>query len=217
VEIALVSVNRGIARLIGRRNGAPVVSAIAKSRIADPVVFVGSQGIAGDSQADRSVHGGIDKAVHAYSADHWPWWKAEKGFVCAAGCFGENLTVSGADEGDVAIGDRFQWGDVILQVAQPRGPCATLDIHNARSGVAHTMMLSGRCGWYLRVIREGWAPTLGTTCARISTNGGPSVREAFLARHDVRAPLPMRRRVQCAPALAESWRRAVEQLALANK
>ena len=217
VEIALVSVNRGVARLIARRDGTPVISAIGKSPIADAIVFVGREGIAGDIHADRSVHGGVDEAVHAYSADHWPWWKARKDFVCAAGSFGENLTVSGADERDISIGDRFRWGEVILEIAQPRGPCATLDIHNDCSGMAHAMKLSGRCGWYLRVIHQGWAPTHGAICTRISRSGGPSVREAFLARHDAKATFSLRRRVQSAPALAESWRRAMEQFASANK
>jgi len=217
VELILVSVNRGIACPIGRRGGDPVISAIAKSGIAEPIVFVGGKGIAEDVQANRSVHGGIDKEVHAYSADHWPWWQAEKGFVCSAGCFGENLTVAGADEGDVSIGDRFRWGDVILEVAQPRGPCATVDIHNSRSDVAHAMTLSGRCGWYLRVTQEGWAPTHHAACVRISASGGPNVREAFFARHDARVPLSTLRRVQDAPALAESWRRAMTQLLSANK
>ena len=107
VELILVSVNRGIACPIRRRNGNPVISAIAKSGIAEPIVFVGGHGVAGNVQVDRSVHGGIDKAVLAYSADHWPWWQAEKGFVCSAGCFGENLTVAGADEGDVSIRETF--------------------------------------------------------------------------------------------------------------
>lgn len=212
-----MSVNRGVARPIGTRDGDPVISAIAKSEIAESIVFVGGQGIAGDVQADRSVHGGIDKAVHAYSADHWPWWQAEKGFVCSAGCFGENLTVAGADENDISIGDRFRWGDVFLEVAQPRGPCATVDLYNGRSDVAHAMTLSGRCGWYLRVIREGRAPTRRSICVRISASGGPSVRETFFARHDARVPLSTLRRVQDAPALAESWRRAMARLPSANK
>ena len=142
MEIALVSVNCGVARLIAGRDGTPVVSAIGKSPIADPVVFVGRHGIAGDVQADRSVHGAVDKAVHAYSADHWPCWTAGKDFVCAARCFGENLTVSGVDEDDVSIGGRFRWGETILEIAQPRGLCATLDIHNGHSGMAHAMKLS---------------------------------------------------------------------------
>ncbi len=217
MELILVSVNCGIASPIGIRDGDPIISAIAKSGIAEPIVFVGGQGIAGDVQADRSVHGGIDKAVHAYSADHWPWWQAEKGFVCSAGCFGENLTVAGADEGDVSIGDRFRWGNVILEVAQPRGPCATVDVFNSRSDVAHAMTLSGRCGWYLRVTQEGWAPTHHAACVRISASGGPNVRETFFARHDARIPSSVRQRVQDAPALAESWRRALANLPPANK
>jgi MOSC domain-containing protein YiiM len=35
-------------------------------------VFVGKLNLAGDGQADLTVHGGEDKAVYAYSLDHYP-------------------------------------------------------------------------------------------------------------------------------------------------
>ncbi|HEY2444222.1 MAG TPA: MOSC domain-containing protein [Rhizomicrobium sp.] len=217
LDLALLSVNSGVARVIGTRHGEPVLSAIAKSPIAVPIAFVGLGGIAGDVQADRSVHGGPDKALHAYSAHHWRWWRDETGLDCAPGCFGENFTVGGADESEISIGDRFRWGGAILEVSQPRGPCANLDLHAGRSDVAQTMTLSGRTGWYFRVLQEGDAPTRGATASCIFTSGGPSVRDAVFARHDRGLPLLLRQYVHDAPALAESWRRAIAKTLVSNK
>ena len=209
MELVILSVNCGQARSISGANGGNVLSAIGKSAIAEAMAFVGSHGLAGDQQANRAVHGGVDKAVYAYSANHWTWWQTEKSLGCFAGSFGENLTLSGADECDVGIGDRFIWDDAVLEVAQPRGPCATLDLNLGRTDIAQAMTVSGRCGWYLRVVKGGWASARGARCSRILARGGPSVREAFLARHDRRASTALRRRVHDAPELAESWRRPI--------
>lgn len=35
--------------------------------------------LAGDGQADLAVHGDVDKAIYAYPAAHYPWWRAELG------------------------------------------------------------------------------------------------------------------------------------------
>ncbi len=205
MTLALLSVNTGISRLIGTQNGEPVYSAIAKTPVPDGEVFVGRLGIEGDVQADLSAHGGVDKAVYAYPVSHWPWWTERKGLDCRPGAFGENLTLAGVDEASVAIGDRFSWGDVVLEVAQPRGPCYKLDLHFAREGIAQTMTLSARCGWYMRVIESGTAP-LHAAFIRSTTDNGPSVRDAFLARHDPRASAALRKGVIEARALAENWR-----------
>jgi len=210
VELAILSVNVARPRVIAYANGEPVLSAIAKTPpIGQNAVFVGTMNISGDEQADLSVHGGFDKAVYAYPTDHWSWWEKEKGLSCKPGSFGENLTLEGADESDVAIGDQFRWGDAILEIAQPRGPCFKLGIHTGRPDVPQAMTLSGRCGWYLRVLHEGHAPVSNTHFVRVAANGGPSVREAFLAVVDPRASEDLRRRIFAAPGLAESWRHAV--------
>ncbi|HEX3430088.1 MAG TPA: MOSC domain-containing protein [Rhizomicrobium sp.] len=205
----LLSVNCGTPRIIGEENGRPVFSAIGKSPVESPTVFFGRLGIEGDAQANNTVHGGPDQAVCVYSADHWPWWRDKKNFDCAAGAFGENLTVLGADEESVGIGDRFAWGDVILEVTQPRGPCANVDLHHRRSGLAQTMTLFVRCGWYMRVLHEGAAATRDATIEHSAAGDRPSIREAFAARHNLHSPLSLRQRVHDHPALGHHWRRAV--------
>lgn len=209
MAITLLSTNCGVPRTIGERHGQPVISAFGKSPVHAETIFFGTLGIEGDVQAHQSVHGGPDKAVCVYFAGHWPWWRAEQNLACKAATFGENLTVLGADEETVGIGDRFLWGGVVLEVTQPRGPCANVDLYHRREGLAQAMTLTARCGWYMRVILEGSAQSHDTTIEHARANERPSIKEALLARHDSHAPLALRRRVHDAPQLAPAWRRAI--------
>ena len=209
MELRLVSVNVGMPRTIGLLHGEPVLSGIAKTPLESSTVFVSSTNIEGDGQADLSVHGGVDKAVYCYPTDHWPWWEREKAFPCWPAAFGENLTVEGADENEVGIGDRFRWGEVVLEVSQPRAPCFKFAIYANRTDAPALMTVSGRSGWYLRVIQEGRAPVGAFVLARESVAGGPSVREAFFAALHAHADRETLERVADTPALASSWRSAV--------
>jgi MOSC domain-containing protein YiiM len=211
LELRLLSVNVGLPRDIGVFQGERVLSAIAKTPVGSPSIFVGCTNLAGDAQAALSVHGGPDKAVYCYPADHWPWWEREKGLPSRPGTFGENLTVEGADETTIAIGDRFRWGDAILEVSEPRAPCFKFAMHTNRPDAPSLMTVSGRCGWYCRVIREGEAAVSPGVLVRDAPGGGPSVRDTFFAALDPRADAAIRSRVASAPALAASWRSAVER------
>jgi MOSC domain-containing protein YiiM len=208
MNLRILSVNIGRARVIGQLHGADVWSGIAKKPVADDSVFVGRLDIEGDAQADLSVHGGADKAVYAYPADHWPWWEREKSFGCGPASFGENLTLEGGDEHAVAIGDRFRWGDALLEVSQPRAPCYKLAIH-ARRDIPQLMTVSARCGWYFRVIEEGTARVRDAALECVTRSNSPSVYETFVAlfgRGNSREALL---RIRDTPQLAESWRHAV--------
>ncbi len=208
MNLRILSVNIGRPRVIGRVHDEDVVSGIAKNPVETGSVFVGRLDIDGDEQADLSVHGGADKAIYAYPAEHWPWWESEKKFPCRAASFGENLTLQGANENDVAIGDRFRWGDAVMEVSQPRAPCYKLAIY-ARPDVPQLMTLSARCGWYFRVIEEGIAPARDANLERIAQSGGASVYETFVALFGRANDDDARVRVRDTPGLAESWRRAV--------
>ncbi len=211
MELRLLSVNVGRPRLIGEWNGEPVLSAIVKAPVSDAIVQVGATNIAGDEQADLRVHGGKDKAVYCYPADHWPWWEREKSFPCRPAAFGENLTVEGADETAVAIGDRFRWGDVLLEVSEPRAPCFKFVMLSGRADAPAAMTVSGRCGWYCRVLEEGQAHVGDARLVRVEQSGGPSVRETFFAALDPRTPASTRAKVAAARGLAASWVRALSR------
>ena len=206
--LRLLSVNVGLPTVIGTVHGEAVLSGIAKKPVVSDLVMVRATNIDGDRQADLSVHGGHDKAVYAYPAAHWPWWDEEKKLACVPGTFGENLTLAGVDETQVRIGDRFGWGEAVLEVSQPRSPCFKLALHTARADVPAAMTMSGRCGWYFRVVREGAAPARGGLESVLKSDG-PTVHEAFasvFARGMDREALL---RIHAASALAPAWRNMV--------
>jgi MOSC domain-containing protein YiiM len=206
--LVLLSVNVAMPRLLATIQGEEIYSGIAKRPVASEAVMVRTTAIDGDGQADLEVHGGIDKAVYAYPAANWPWWVSEKHLACVPGIFGENLTLGGADESDVHIGDRFAWGEALLEISQPRAPCFKLGLHTARADVAPAMTLSGRCGWYFRVLREGAAPVQGEL-ERVLESDGPSVRDAFVAVFSPRPDMALLRRIHASPALSAAWRKQV--------
>lgn len=138
--------------------GRPVRSAIAKQPVAAAALALSATNLEGDAQADLSVHGGPDKAVYAYAAEHTPAWEAELGGPLGPAAFGENLLTLGATEADVRIGDRWHWGDAVLEVCQPRTPCYKLALHRGTAEAGRRMRATGRSGWYLRVLRPGTVP-----------------------------------------------------------
>ena len=123
---AVASVNVGRVRTVSLR-GEPVRTAIWKSPVAGPVAVRGVN-LAGDTQADRSVHGGPDKAVYAYAAEDLAWWAAQLDRPVEPGTFGENLTTTGMDLAAATIGDRWAVGTTVLEISQPRIPCYKLGI-----------------------------------------------------------------------------------------
>jgi len=109
----------------------------------------------GDQQSDLSVHGGVDKAVYAYPAEHYDFWRGEfPGVEMPWGMFGENLTTEGLLE-DVRIGDRFRIGSAELVVTQPRLPCYKLGLRFGRPDILKRFLQSGRTGFYFSVAQEG--------------------------------------------------------------
>lgn len=205
MKLTVLSVNVAMPRVIATRAEGEVLSAIGKKPIAAGSVLIAKTNVAGDAQADLTVHGGPDKAVYAYSADHWPWWRDSHGMIFGPGGFGENLTLAGAVESDIAIGDRFRWGSALLEVSQPRAPCYKFQIHSGREDAAALMTISGRCGWYLRVVEPGEGRT-DAALERVARGGGVSVVEAFRGVFDRRISREERDRLAADPALANDWR-----------
>ena len=150
----VVSVNVGLPRLATWR-GETVKTGIFKDPVAGPVRVAGVN-LDGDRQADLSVHGGPDKAVYAYPAEHYPFWRREFGRDLSWGVFGENLTVEGLPlEAEICVGDRLRVGSAELIVSQPRVPCFKLGIRFEDPRMVRRFLLAGRSGYYLRIATEG--------------------------------------------------------------
>jgi MOSC domain-containing protein YiiM len=152
--VKLLSVNVGLPREVEWR-GRKVRTSIWKSP-KEGRVLVARLNLEGDEQSDLSVHGGADKAVYAYTAEHYAFWRAElPDMDLSWGAFGENLTIEGLIESQAMIGDRIQIGSAEFLVTQPRMPCFKLGIRFGRDDMVKRFLRSGRMGFYLAVLREG--------------------------------------------------------------
>lgn len=133
------------------------MTAFCKRPVKEDTIQLGLTGFAGDMVVNTEHHGGNDKAICCYNADHFLKWKNELGFNLGPAAFGENLTLSGinADEHNVYIGNRYQLGEAIVEVSQPRGPCYMIGIrYNYKKFPVH-LQESGLTGFYLRTIKPG--------------------------------------------------------------
>jgi MOSC domain-containing protein YiiM len=153
----LLSIQTGKVRplRVGERK---LMSAMGKTP-ADGAVTVGPLGLAGDEQADLSVHGGLSKAVYALPSEHLAWWQQQRQTrgvtlfeeTLAPGYLGENLSLQGLLEHEVFIGDILRFEEVTLRVTQPREPCSKFNAVMGYAQAAKDMVQSSRSGFYLAV------------------------------------------------------------------
>ncbi|CAN5435387.1 hypothetical protein BH09CHL1_BH09CHL1_19940 [soil metagenome] len=212
IEIVAVSVAKP--SLLGHlANGKPVISGIRKQRVTTESIAIGETNLDGDGQADLRVHGGVDKAIYAYPSEHLPVWTAELGFdtPLEPNAFGENLTTRGFVETDVCIGDIYRWGTALVQISQPRGPCYKLEMALGREDLIEPVMLSGRVGWYLRVLQPGEAPVTSPMTLEARHPVGLTVWEANHARM-IRTDIELIAKARSVPELAHAWSRGLLQV-----
>lgn len=154
LSFAVLSILRGKARPF---RGPDESSAIGKQPITGNV-RIHYLGLEGDEQADRTVHGGPEKAIHHYPHDHYAFWREAIGahpLLADYGAFGENISTSGLTEEAVCIGDRWRLGTALVEVSQGRQPCWKLDHRFDGAPVNAGTVKARRPGWYYRVIEEG--------------------------------------------------------------
>jgi MOSC domain-containing protein YiiM len=150
----VVSVNVGLPREVVWK-GMTVQTAIFKAPVAGAVA-IRELNLAGDQQADLAVHGGSEKAVYGYAAEHYEYWRGQLPDISFSwGAFGENLTTEGLWEDTLCIGDLFRVGSAVLQVTQPRMPCYKLQLRFNRDDIIKRFLVSGRSGFYFSVIDPG--------------------------------------------------------------
>ena len=146
-------------------NHSTVASAIYKksiSNLSSPTqVEITRLGVAGDEQADLSVHGGIEKAIYVYPIEHYAFWnellsrETKKSVNLPLGSFGENFTIEGLLETEIFVGDQIQIGKLQFTVVKLREPSFKFNVKMRYKGAAKAMLQSGFSGWYLRVNQTG--------------------------------------------------------------
>jgi MOSC domain-containing protein YiiM len=203
----LLSVQTGHPLSLPHANG-QWLSAIHK-RPVETLLRLDRLNLEGDKQADLTVHGGPDKAVCVYSADHFAYWQATLGRPdLGAGAFGENFTVTGLDETTVCLGDVFAVGTVVVEVSQPRGPCWKLGRKWDRLDLPKLVLRTRKTGWYFRVRQPG--QVAAGQAIRLVERSYPQwtideVNRVAYAKK-MKDMLAVRRELASCPALAESWR-----------
>ena len=164
----LLSISSGkVAPLFGNHHPdyKSVASAIVKTRVSDlqtpTPIEITKLGVKGDEQADLSVHGGIEKAIYVYPAEHYAFWdtlltrETKSAVELQHGAFGENFTIEGLLETEVFVGDVLHIGDLEFSVVKLREPCFKFNAKMKYKGAAKAMLQSGFSGWYLRVNQTG--------------------------------------------------------------
>ena len=196
-----------IAVNVGRPRDVMVADRVVSTAIwKEPVsgrVAVRGVNVVGDDQADRSVHGGPDKALYAYASEDAAWWGQRLGRELGPAPFGENLTTRGLDVSGARIGERWAIGSTLLEVRQSRMPCYKLGLRMDDPRFLRTFAQADRPGAYLAILREG------------DVGAGDPVEIVHRPDHDVTVALMHRALLQdhdllsellAAPELMPKWR-----------
>src|SRR5439155_18875062 len=201
----VISVNVGQPREVVWK-GQTVVTGIFKEAV-EGRVAVRRLNLEGDRQADLTVHGGLEKAVYAYPAEYYPFWREQfPEMELPWGMFGENLTIEGLMDATVHIGDHFQVGSAHLMVTQPRLPCYKLGLMFGRDDILKRFLQNELTGFYFAVLNEG------------EVAAGDPIRLLHRDEHQVKVTditrlyrqdkhnLDLLRRAMAVEALPQTWR-----------
>lgn len=156
IFIGKVSYNYGMDTAIGK---VPIQQACYLSEL----------GFEGDQCASTKVHGGVERAIHHYPREHYSelakLYPEQPAFIDASAVqgsplkkagMGENISTLGLSEENVYIGDRYQLGEAILEVSQPRSACFKLNKRWGISELSSQVQQKNLCGWLYRVVKPGW-------------------------------------------------------------
>jgi MOSC domain-containing protein YiiM len=208
----ILSVNVGFPRKV-LFNGQIITTAIFKDPVKGPIMLR-KLNLDGDKQADLTVHGGLDKAVYSYPAEHYAYWRKQfPNTDLVWGIFGENFTTEGLLEDAVNVGDQFQIGSAKLVATQPRMPCYKLGVRFGQMDVIRRFMVSGRPGIYFKVLTEGEVQTGDKIKIIRRDKNNVTVKDIvslYIARNDIDNIETMKRATKIRD-LPEGWRYEFQQ------
>src|ERR1700755_1248183 len=212
----LLSVNVGLPRDIEWK-GRTVHTGIWK----DPVrgrCRVGRLNLEGDGQGDLGGHGGEHRAAFVYQIESYRYWQEQlKRTDFVHGQFGENFTIEGLPDDAVCIGDRYQIGDALFEVTQPRVTCYRVGIRMHEPRMAALLTSSGRPGFYFRVLSEGEVGA-GDEIVKVGeANERMTVAEIHALLYSPDQARDLRERALRIEALSPGWRSSFEALLQSQK
>jgi len=184
-------------------HGQPARSAIWKSPVAGRVAARGIN-LEGDDQADRKAHGGFDKAVYAYAVEDQRFWAQEIGRAISPAEFGENLTTEGIDVNEALVGERWQIGSALFEVAEPRIPCWRLGVRMEDETFPRRFTKALRPGTYLRIVGEGDVGAGDVIRVVEKPDHGLTVRDVFRIYTQDRTQAS---RLLAVPQMSDAWKR----------
>ena len=201
----LISLNVGLPREV-TVSGKTIRTSIWKHPV-EGRVYVSTLNLEGDQQSDLSVHGGVDKAVYLYPAEHYSYWTTQlPGVDLPWGAFGENFTTEGILEDQIKVGDRLRIGSAEFTVTQPRMPCFKLGIRFDRRDMVKRFLASKRTGFYLAVRLEGEVARGEPIELLEKLESGVTITDVVnLYSTDSRNQGLLRRATE-SPALPQSWK-----------
>jgi ferredoxin-NADP reductase/MOSC domain-containing protein YiiM len=212
----LVSVNVGMPKDVPWR-GKTVHTGIWKTPVEGPAM-VRRLNIDGDGQGDLAGHGGEQRAVMVYQTESYDYWRDYLGRDdLRPGEFGENFTVSGLDDRDVCIGDRYRIGNAEFEVTQPRVTCFRVGMRLGVPEMPNLLVSQHRPGFYFRVITEGLVRAGDDI---VLTRRGR--HELSVADVDALLYLPDRdmdllRQIVDVPALSPGWQQSFRDMLVAHE
>lgn len=205
----LLALSIGLPRTMQTVDGKEFVSAISKQKTTE--TFLSADGFQGDGIADTKHHGGPDRAVCLYPAEHYALWEKNFDYSLPPATFGENLTVAGMLEQDVCIGDVFRVGEALIQVTQGRIPCSTISQRTGYPQLMKQMIQTGFTGYLCRVLEEG----IVRCDSPISLVQQDPQKITILYANEVYFHQPRNveglNRIIAVEALADEWRQDIER------
>jgi MOSC domain-containing protein YiiM len=182
-----------------------------KSPVQGPV-WLGRTNLVGDGQANLRVHGGPDKAVLAYAASHYPFWREELDMPdLPYGAFAENFTITVLHESTVCLGDIYSIGAARVEVSQPRQPCSNIPHRWRRPGLKERVEATGKHGWYLRVVEEGEVAAGAPVILLQRPWPEWTIARAFAAMRGRSTDFTEAAQLRAVPALSAAWRQTLSQ------
>lgn len=192
-------------------------SAIQKDRVSGRQV-ISLTGFSDDAQADLTVHGGAEKAIHHYAQDHYADWQREGQLPPGAepAAFGENISTTGLTEENLCIGDILRLGTAIVQISQGRQPCWKLGLHTGNERMPYLFQKTGRTGWYYRVLETGEVEAGDRITLIERRNPDWSVQHVTRARLTRRVSRMDAEALANLTDLAPGWRQAFARVAMGD-